>query len=79
MYLIKTTEIYRIETDVEVKNFIEECKKDPLYELDKYSSKIKYIHKGKEDEESYFEVQIVKSFNDPKEPISKVNINYELQ
>ena len=36
-YLIKTTEVYRVETEEQAKNFIEEQKQNDAYEVVKYS------------------------------------------
>ena len=36
-YLITTTEIYRVDDEIEVQNLIEEAKHDPMYNLVKYN------------------------------------------
>ena len=40
-YLITTTEIYRVDDEIEVQNLIEEAKHDPMYTLIKYNREYK--------------------------------------
>lgn len=44
-YLIKTTEQYRVDTETEVTNLIEEAKSSKIYELKQYNSKKKEVVK----------------------------------
>lgn len=69
-YLISTVETYRIDTESEVKEFIEEAKHNPSFQLKKYVSEYKEKSKGGEIIDEYFKVSLTKGFNDIQEPIS---------
>jgi hypothetical protein len=74
-YLVSTVETYRVDTEAEVTRVIEEAKHDGSYELAQYISKRKDIKKN---DETYWELSLKKIFNDIKEPISIVEIDYEV-
>ena len=76
-HLIKTTEVYRVETEEEAKKFIEEQKQNDAYEMIKYSSEYKTKKAKGEIEDEWLRVTLVKNFDDEKEPIGSVKINYE--
>lgn len=76
-YLIKTTEVYRVETEEQAKNFIEEQKQNDAYEVVKYSSERKDRKVKGEVAEEWMRVTIVKSFTDEKDPIDQVTVKYE--
>jgi hypothetical protein len=76
-YLIKTTEVYRVETEEQAKNFIEEQKQNDSYEVIKYSSERKDRKVKGEIAEEWMRVTIVKSFTDEKDPVDKVTVKYE--
>ena len=76
-YLIKTTEVYRVETEEQAKNFIEEQKQNDAYEVVKYSSERKDRKVKGEIAEEWMRVTIVKSFTDEKDPIDQVTVKYE--
>ena len=78
-YLIKTTEVYRIDHENDLKNFLEEAKQDPKYELIKYSSQHKELKKQGEVLDDWFQVQLVKAFTDEKEPDRQVKVHYGKQ
>lgn len=69
MYLIKTTEQYRCDSEEEAKNFIEEQKKSTQYEMTKYSSELRQVKMKGEVVDEYYRVQIVKNFDSEKDPI----------
>ena len=69
-YLIKTTEVYRVETEEQAKNFIEEQKQNDAYEVVKYSSERKDRKVKGEIAEEWMRVTIVKQFNDERDPYS---------
>lgn len=75
-YLIKTTEVYRLDSESNAKAFIEEQKKNPAYEVSKYSSELRQIKVKGEVAEEYYRVTLVKSFNSEKEPESEVTVSY---
>ena len=76
-HLIKTTEVYRVETEDEAKKFIEEQKQNDSYEMIKYSSEYKIKKAKGQIEEEWFRVTLVKNFDDEKDPIGSVKISYE--
>ena len=76
-YLITTTEIYRVDDEIEVQNLIEEAKHDPMYTLIKYNREYKEKKSKGEVVDEWYKVTLVKSFNDEKEPERQINISYE--
>lgn len=68
-YLISTSETYRVDTEDEAKNLIEESKNDQDYILDKYSC----VHKQKVSKgeilDEWQRVTLVKLYNNEKDPI----------
>lgn len=75
-YLCEVTEKYRIDSENEAKAFIEEQKKENRYALKKYSSELKERKSKGEIIDEYFQVTLVKSFNDPKEPVEEIEVTY---
>lgn len=78
-YLVNTTEVYRVESEEEATSLIEEAKQDNSYILSKYSSTKKEKKSKGEVIDEWYHVVLVKVFNDEKEPISEVNISYEVE
>lgn len=77
-YLCTVTETYRVDTETEATNLIEEAKKDGRFILSKSSTEYKERKQKGEIIETYYKVTLTKTFNDIKEPISEVNIIYEV-
>lgn len=75
-YLTTVTETYRVDTENEVEELIENAKNDGTFELKKYNREYKVRKKGGEVIDEYFAVSLVKCFNDPKEPTTYVSVNY---
>ena len=75
-YLCEVTEKYRIDSENEAKSFIEEQKKENRYALKKYSSELKERKQKGEIVDSWYQVVLVKSFNDPKEPVEEIEVTY---
>ena len=71
-YLIRTTETYRVPNEEAVKKLLEELKSNRMFEIVKYSS----IKKG-EIVDEWIRLEVVKVFNDEKEPISEVQVRYD--
>ena len=67
-YLIKRTDIFRVDTETEAKTFIEEQKKNSDCELTKYSTELRQTKVKGEIVDEWFRVTLVKSFNNEKEP-----------
>ena len=77
-YLISTTEVYRVDNESEVKEFIEESKQAKEFDLAKYTSEFKEVKSKGEVIDSYYKVSFVKKFNVEKEPDTCVTVNYEV-
>lgn len=69
-YLIRSTEVYRIDSESEANKFIDLQKKK--YEVSKYSSELKERKIKGEVADSWYRVTIVKTYNDEKEPIDSL-------
>lgn len=78
-YLINTTEVYRVDTEAEVESLIAEAKSDGRFDVPKYNREHKERKQGGEIVDQWFKVQIVKSFNNEKEPETAVEISYEVE
>ena len=78
-YLIKSVETYRVATEAEAAQVIEEAKRDPRFALVKYES----VHKEKKAKgeviDEWCRVTLHKVFNDEVEPDSYVKVDYEKQ
>ena len=77
-YLITTTEIYRFSSEDEATHFIEEAKKESGYILIKHTVEYKERKQKGEIVDYYWKVTVVKGFNDIKEPVTDVDIKYEI-
>lgn len=75
-YLIKTTEVYRCDSEEEAKNLIEEAKKNHIYTVTKNSSEIRTIKQKGEVVEEWRRVTITKEFTSEKEPSESIEIHY---
>lgn len=78
-FLISTTEVYRVGTQGEVDQMIEEAKQDNNFILTKYSTEVKEVKEKKEVVDTYYKVTLVKSFTDIKEPEFQTKITYEVE
>lgn len=77
IYLVKTTDVYRVDSVGEVEKFHTELKGDPHFELESFAYQQKQVKQKGEVVDEYCLVTVKKKFNDPKEPISDVEIKYE--
>lgn len=77
-YLTEVTENYRVDSEAESKQLIEEAKADDNYILKKYSSQFKERKQKGEVIDSWFKVTLVKSFTDEKEPEMSASVSYEV-
>lgn len=75
-YLLETTEIYRVDNESEAKELIEQAKQGNKYLLKKYSSQYKERKSKGEVIDAWYRVTLVKTFNEEKEPITSVEVNY---
>ena len=77
-YLLKVTETYRFESEKDVEAFIKEEKEGAFnYTVIKYNvTKRERKQKG-EIIDTWYRVEIMKEFNDEREPASTVEVSYE--
>ena len=78
-YLINTTEIYRVDSENEATALIEEAKRSNKYTLSKYSSVYKERKQKGEVVDAWHRVSLTKVFDDEKEPIASVSIEYDTE
>lgn len=76
IYLVKTTDVYRVDSVGEVEQFHKDLKGDPHFELESFAYQQKQVKQKGEIVDEYCLVTVKKKFNDPKEPISDVSIAY---
>ena len=77
-YLINVTETYRVDTEQEAADLINEAKTNGSYILSKYSSAKKEKKAKGEILDEWYHVALAKTFNDEKEPENIVEVNYEV-
>ena len=79
-YLIQTTEIYRVDTEAEAQELINEAKRAGEYVLAKYSSEKKDIKvKGEGVVGEYYKLSLTKVFTDIKDPEVVTDVIYEVE
>ena len=76
-YLVSATEVYRVDNEESAAALIDEAKAETKYILAKYSS-VKKEKKAKGEVDEWYQVTLVKKFNDEKDPISNIDVNYEV-
>lgn len=77
-YLITTTEVYRVDTEAEAQELINEAKQDKYFTLSKYTSEYKERKAKGEVIDDYYKVSLTKTFSDIKEPGLQITISYEV-
>ena len=75
-YLLEVTENYRVDTDAEAKQLIEDAKGGNAL-VKKSTSQYKERKKKGEVVDAWYKVTIVKVFTDEKEPNTQVDISYD--
>lgn len=73
-YLIETTEIYRVESEDDAKELVEEAKRTST--VAKYSCIYKEKKAKGEVVDSWYRVSITKKWDDEKEPCSATKVSY---
>lgn len=76
-FLITTIEQYRVPTEAEAVQLIEEAKKSPNFVLTKYKSELKERKQKNEIIDSWYRVTLTKQMTDEREPMERVSVNYE--
>lgn len=77
-YLITAVETYRIDSEAEAKQAIEEAKKDKNFTLTKYTSEYKEVKEKKEVVDTYYKVCLTKTFTDIKNPDCQAEAHYSV-
>lgn len=75
-FLIQTTETYRVDSEEQVKQIIEEAKNDKHFVVKKYTSQFKERKQKGEVIDAYWKLSITKEFADEKEPQFQTEIEY---
>ena len=76
-HLISVTEVYRVDNEDQAARLIEDAKNSNQYTLSKYSS----VHKERKQKgeviDEWYRLTLTKVFDDEKEPVSEVSIEYQ--
>lgn len=78
-HLLSVTELYRVDSEAEAAALIEEAKESHKYTLSKYSSVYKERKQKGEVVDAWHRVSLTKVFDDEKEPIASVAIEYDTE
>ena len=76
-YLVSVTENYRVDSEPEVEQMLEQAKNDDAFILSKYTSTFKEKKQKGEVIDSWYKVSLTKTFTDEKEPDRQVDIHYD--
>ena len=77
-YLIMTSEVYRVGSEKEAENAINEAKKDNRFELAKYTAVKKNRKEKKEIVDEWIQLTLVKKFCDEKDPDCTASVDYTI-
>lgn len=77
-YLIQVTETYRVDSEEQVMEMIDEAKKDNRFLLLKHTSQYKERKQKGEVIDAWYKVTLTKGFTDEKDPEATATINYEV-
>jgi len=75
-YLLTVTEVYRVNSEEEALQMIEDARNDNQYILSKYNSQYKERKQKGEVVDSYWKVSLTKEFTSEKEPELQTTIEY---
>lgn len=78
-YLTKNLLEYRVDSLIEVEAFHDSLKNDSTFTLDTFAYQQKQVKSKGEMVDEYYIVKAKLIFNDPKDPISQINIEYEVE
>lgn len=78
MFLVKTVETYRVNSEAEVKRIIEDAKNDGRFELIKYEATKKQKKAKGEVIDEWTRVVLHKGFNEEAEPTSTIDVIYNV-
>ena len=75
-YLIKVDETYRVDSEAEAIELINEARADHKFTLAKHSSTLRQTKQKGEIVDEWFRVTLTKVFDEEKEPIGNTTITY---
>lgn len=78
-YLCQVQEVYRVDSEAEAAQLIEEAKRDHRFTLMKSSTEYKTVKAKGEIVDEYWKTTLVKHFTDLKEPDATVNVSYSVE
>ena len=78
-HLISTTEVYRVDSEAECAEIIDAAKRNPQFELKKYTSVKKERKPKGEVIDEWYNLSLTKVFDDEKEPIGSVKVSYDTE
>lgn len=78
-FLISTTEIYRVDSETEAEQLIQDAKHDDKFDLAKYITEKKEVKAKGEVVDMYYKVSLNKVFNEIKDAQNEVDIVYEVK
>ena len=78
-YLINTVETYRVATVDDVETLHEQLKQDSRFTIVSFSYKTKQVKQKGEIIDEYQLVSVKKLFNDEKEPIATIEVDYKVE
>lgn len=78
-FVISDTTVYRVGTVEEVEKLHDELSSDPTFALASFGYKTKYVKAKGEIIDEFQIVTAKKVFNDEKEPVSEVDVNYSVK
>lgn len=74
MFLIETTEIYRVDSEDSARDLIEQAKR--MHTVKKYNCMYKELKAKGEVVDSWYRVSITKSWDSEKEPCGSTRVSY---
>jgi hypothetical protein len=77
-HLIYTTEVYRVDSMDAVENLRAEVEDDSRYTVSSFSYKAKCKKEKGEIVDEWYQVTVKKVFNDEKDPMSSIDVYYEV-
>ena len=78
-YLINTVETYRVATVEDVETLHEQLKQDSRFTIVSFSYKTKQVKQKGDIIDEYQLVSVKKLFNDEKEPIATIEVDYKVE
>ena len=78
-HLISTTEVYRVDSEAECAEIIDTAKRNPQFELKKYTSVKKERKQKGEIIDEWYNLSLTKVFDDEKEPSGSVKVSYDTE